>query len=130
MSIDTIEGNKIIAEFMGWEIRLHRAIEMDEDGIKRGLFFEELPFSKDWNDLMSVVEKIESIKDEHHGYFGAHISSNSCVIQGTNFRSDNHLLDPPIYFSDHYGKTKIEATWISVALFIQWYNEYLKSTQK
>ena len=83
---------------------------------------DEFEFHSDWNWLMAVVEKIESIKDPHHGYFGVYISSNSCTIQGTRFRSDK-MEDPPIYFNDIVLSNKIENTYTAVITFIKWYNE-------
>ena len=74
---------------------------------------------------MPVVEKIEKINDKFHGYFGVHVSSNSCTIQGTKLRTDAENFYPA-YFSQHYGETKIEATWLAVVQFIQWYTNYLK----
>jgi len=73
---------------------------------------------------MPVFEKIESIYDEHHGYFGVHISSNGCTIQGTNFRSDI-IPEPPVYFNNVVLDTKLNATYYAVVLFIKWYNKNL-----
>jgi hypothetical protein len=121
------ENNILIAEFMG-------AIYKSSFNIPKGYLFlpwhnltriNELKYHSDWNWLMPVVEKIESIKNSHHGYFGVYISSNSCAIQGTRFRSDK-IQDPPIYFNEVVLSSKIESTYIAVVLFIKWYNENKK----
>lgn len=106
--------NKVIAEFMN--------VDLSQS-------YGNIPpsYHDSWDTLMSVVEKIESIEDPHHGHFGVHISSNSCTIQATNFRPDKIDINNPHYFADYYGKDKKEATHIAVFYFIQWYN--LKNSQ-
>lgn len=84
---------------------------------------EGLNYHKDWNELMPVVEKIESIYDSFHGYFGVHISSNSCCIQGTKLDTrpgKEHYA----YFNEVVHESKIKATHYAVYQFITWYNEY------
>lgn len=73
----TLEGNKLIAEFMGWELVNINEEPEDEDfdcwvfknketgymdsGVD-GQFYNKnstLPFNTDWNLLMSAVDKIE-----------------------------------------------------------------------
>ncbi len=109
----TDEGNSIIDTFM----ELSKVDKWNGKG----------EYHKSWHLLMPVVEKIESIHDSHHGYFGVHISSNSCSIQGTNLHRD--IQDSnygSVYISDPNAilETKIESTWYNVVEFIKWYNEY------
>lgn len=120
---EIIEGNELIAKFMGYEIPTQTHIKLKwivYDGV-----FQSMKFNCSWDWLMLVVEKIESVKDKHHGCFGVHISSNNCSIQGTNFRSDK-IANPPIYFYESYGDTKLEATYIACIKFINWYNKNKK----
>jgi hypothetical protein len=83
-------------------------------------------YHMNWDWLMPVVERIESLHDDHHGYFGVHISSNSCSIQGTELW--RAIQEYPsygyVYMSDPNAilNTKIESTWYNVVKFIQWYN--------
>lgn len=81
-----------------------------------------------WAELMPVVEKIESIYDDHHGYFGVHISSNECTIQGTYLRLflDNSDYGR-VYMSDPNAilSTKIKTTYYNVVQFIKWYSNKL-----
>ena len=126
---EIIEGNKLIAEFMGWwfdigDKRKYIRI-LDEKNFEYLKSENDLLFNSSWDWLMSAVEKIESIIDKHHGYFGVYISSNNCSIQGTNFRSDK-IVNPPIYLCESYGDTKLEATYIMCIKFIKWYNENKK----
>ena len=84
----------------------------------------QFKYHKSWDWLMPVVEKIESLYDEHHGYFGVHISSNSCSIQGTNLHlSINNPEYGSVYTSDPNAvfETKIESTYYAVTQFIKWY---------
>ena len=75
----------------------------------------------DWEVVMNIVEKIESIEDKEHGKFGVHIVSNSCTIQASKFRSD----DPTkyFYFDQQHGETKIDAVQEACKNFINWYNK-------
>jgi len=94
------EGNKIIAEFM-----------------QSSYINETNNYATNWDWLMSAIEKIESIYDEYHGYFGVHIVSNSCTIQGTMMWKNTDAYHNPITLSN-----KIESTWHAIVQFIQWYN--------
>ena len=80
-------------------------------------------FKSDWNWLMKVVEKIESIKDSYHGRFGVYIGSNSCTIQATNFRPDKPIPNPLHYYDNLVLNTKIESTYNAVVRFINFYNK-------
>lgn len=92
---------------------------------------EDIGSEIDFNRLMPVVEKIESIYDDHHGYFAVHISSNGCNIQGTNLwktlegREGYNTPDTAVYMSDPNAilGTKLESTYYNVVQFIKWYNQ-------
>ncbi len=80
-------------------------------------------YHSSWEWLMDIVEKIEAIKDDYHGYFGVHISSNSCCIQATNLDTRPETFYPAYSDSDAHD-TKILATWECVVRFIRWYKKY------
>ena len=108
-----IEGNKAIDKFIG----------NDHSYMKENFYWlNDMNYHEDWNLLMPVVEKIEDIKDTHHGHFVVYIGSNECTIQATNLRTDKPLTDPPHYFDDVTLDTKKISTWYAVIRFIQWYN--------
>tara|TARA_R110000851_G_scaffold248445_2_gene400962 strand:+ start:1427 stop:2317 length:891 start_codon:yes stop_codon:yes gene_type:complete len=90
--------------------------------------FEVIKYDTSWDWLMPVVEKIESIKDEHHGRFGVYIASNGCTIQAIKFISDK-MSEPPMYFSDATLNTKLESTYYCVIKFIEFYNKHLKNKE-
>jgi len=70
--------------------------------------WEDVPslFEYDWNWLMQVVDKIESLG------FVVSISENVCYVETT-------LTD---YYSE-LEETKIQATYNACVRFVKWYNE-------
>jgi len=86
--------------------------------MKEDLWF----YSSEWSMLMPLIELVESIHDDFHGYFGVHISSNNCTIQGTNLRTDPENFHPA-YFADHYAESKLQATYNAIVEFIKWYKQ-------
>ena len=120
-STEILEGNKLIANFLGWKTfsRYHswkckNVIQYDQSLLDEpyinendGYLYEESElFHSSWDWLMPVIEKIESLN--HPVY----INSNNCVIYEKVGR--NHG-----WFIDNYADTKIEATWISCVEFIK-----------
>lgn len=124
-----IEGNKLIAEFMGLKMqgdiakRWHKQW-FDEHGKRH----ERLYYDISWDWLMSVVEKIESL-----GFWTEIV--NSCL--GTTKRpgpiiwcqisKENHtdLLrdDNETVITRTEASIKIVAVYQAVTQFIRWYNE-------
>jgi hypothetical protein len=132
------EGNISIASFLGevrevWKFNKQSTLgwfgetalkyrrELMRMTIGEAILVEHLQFHASFDWLMPVVEKIERIYDDFHGYFGVYISSNSCTIQGTNLRT---TPDNPhyAYHNEVTLNTKIESTWYAVVQFIKWYN--------
>ena len=104
-----VENNKLIADFMGYEKYTYRGYTMyvfEEDNHRTEV---DLHYHKNWNWLMDVVEKIDSI-----GY-SVNISSSMVYIN-----SDNGRIVNPILIG---VKTKIECLYEAVVEFIKWYNE-------
>ena len=124
----TITDNKLIAEFMGYkqstskEVGANLVNNVYEWYLKdveyyyiNGDYHREdyLLFHLDWNWLMKVVDKIESL-----GYclvIGGRTTKNYCEIRG---EADDFTTK----YSDSYGETKIEATYKAVIEFIKYYN--------
>jgi len=120
-----LEGNKLIAEFMGWgnvvdyisEIEVyHRASpSCSSMFIKFPVLLYNFKYNESWDWLMPVVEKIESL-----GY-ALKIIQNNCFIYGST------MGDHTEYFKNvGYGESKLESTWLTVVEFIKWYNEQTK----
>jgi hypothetical protein len=109
-NMKTIEGNKLIAEFMGaktdtygrwyYTPRVNNLYFLGDD-------VKEFKYHSSWDWLMLVVEKIEAI--ENSDDYEVDIFGNCCQI-GT--------LDE----NSAVGKTKIEAVWLAVIQFIEWFN--------
>jgi hypothetical protein len=126
------EGNKLIAEFLGAEIKdntycFHLGNPAYQIQIEQ-MSFEDigrLQYHTSWDWLMPVVEKIESIHNKHDGYYAVYIGSNSCTIQGTELHRALKDIEGygAVYFDNVTNGTKIESTWQAVIHFIQWYKE-------
>ena len=112
----TIENNKIIAEFLSVKIHPCETIEnfkflpIEERGLYNGYFIEDLKYHEDWNWLMEVVEKIESL-----GY-RIEIVKHICRIYLSNKET--------IIISEN--TPKIEAVYNACVEFIKWYNNQNK----
>jgi hypothetical protein len=130
-----LEGNKLIAEFMGmkkghpdpnerrWENDWFESLNPGGGEFESGNRHKYLFFDSEWNWLMPVVEKIESMKyffnsapfidDETGELTGEYF----CAIL---FKTTNLNCG---HFIDVTGcSSKIEATWKAVVEFIKWYN--------
>ncbi len=146
---EVLEKNKLIAEFMEIQEFAEQDIRPQGDliswetyyyyckneffvtkwfktpALSFDYFVQNSKYHTNWQWLIPVVEKIESIHDDFHGYFGVHITSNSCAIQGTKL---NTSIENPhyAYFAEWHGTTKIEATYIAVVNWIRWWNQKQK----
>ena len=109
-----IENNRIIAEFMGWNINIPSTIptHLHQEEQTQGNW--ELLFHSDWSWLMQVVERIESLGFE---FF---IVESRCKIAHNTDHSIETLIDFEII------GTKKEAVYKACIEFIKWYNEQKK----
>lgn len=106
------ENNKLIAEFMNWDSNESKTVfyePTDEVQGIDGFTLENLPFDN-WNWLMKVVEKIESL--ENHGF--------------TIYRKTTNINGLPIELANTKKATKIEAVYNACIGFIKWYNQQKK----
>lgn len=122
--MNTVENNKIIAEFMGLELEetistkfVYARNEFNNPNKENDYqtnFYEEqeLKYHYDWNWLMQVVEKIEGLRNTD-GDVVAYVrfENQYCEIQ---------LFDS-IFCNE--GKTKIDAVYNTALEFINWYNQ-------
>jgi len=120
-----IEGNKAIAEFMGWrfikwcgqeyedKIPMYQRFENNEL-VHPGIF--HLPqFQDTWNILMPVVEKIEALDQ---------VSCMDCRVKlERKYCAIYYDMGIESYEFSKTGISKIDAVWQSVVSFITWYNE-------
>lgn len=113
MQKETTEGNALIAEFDGDYVMIKTASHPEPYPHRMGEGhdgYKPLDYHKDWNLLMSVVEKIEE------GLFYVKIRENRCAING--YRKYSHLT----FLTQDLGKSKIQATYESVLQFIHYQN--------
>ena len=76
-----------------------------------------LNFNKDWNKLLEVVEKIESIRHQKYGRFIVTIAEDTCLIRSTNITKND------IYSKLYVSKNnKIGAVYESCLLFVKFWN--------
>ena len=102
-----MENNKLIAEFMGYEIAMNTRMVLPHfiHAVNLDLF------QTSWNYLMPVVEKIESL-----GYEFFIVEDRIKIAHNTD-----HSIDTIINFT--LGGSKIDATYKGVVEFIKQYNE-------
>lgn len=84
-------------------------------------------YHKDWNALMPVVEKIESLSDLIVIKAWVSINGNTCGIW-THFDVSEILRngknEPAKFKVKHASReSKIKATWLAVVDFVKWYNQ-------
>jgi len=117
VTLNTMENNKLIAEFMGWTLDnedLNSYRNFNGGKFKYSLL-SNFKFHTDWNWIMEAVDKIESIGDEENNgeyffeiyKFGVTIFSNGVYV--------NEIVNTA-------GKTKLQATYKAVVEFINYYN--------
>ena len=149
---EIIEGNKLIAEFMGGEnhpflipyipepddiwfsVENHPEERHPDNGSMWKL--NELKYHSSWDWLMPVVEKIESLNIRNNGYDFPKVKFlGDCVeiftyatYRGTTFYWKGYMgLDGKCYnHLSNQKNSKIEAVWYAVVEFIKWYNQWKK----
>lgn len=112
--MNTTEKNKLIALFMGYidngcseeGFLINPNTNYDEE-------IDELKFHSDWNYLMQVVEKIESLN------FVVQVHLSSCFIK----EQEHFINGKGIWRGKSHAKTKIEAVYNACVTFIEWYNK-------
>ncbi len=121
------KGNKLIAEFMGWEFHSKNGFEYYVNNKDRkipcwGEYSSKIPiedfdYHLSWDWLMPVVDKIEATFN----------SIYTDIRKGLPIKKGKYYtyieVDGENYTHAYYGKTKLEATYKAVIEFIKWYNK-------
>lgn len=102
---EIIEGNKLIAEFMGWEKSPYENLPNKMYKNDLGVHISQLKYNSDWNWLMEVVETIEDLN------YDVEIKHSACSI----CNSENG------YEQEDGGRTKIESVFLMIVRFIKWH---------
>lgn len=103
-----LEGNKLIAEFMGLSMISKEEITEDIDINK---FCYQPRYHSDWNWLMPVVEKINDLDSLYH------INIYSAVVTVFSYSPVETLCK-----FNNSDTSKIKAIWLAVLEFIKWFN--------
>jgi hypothetical protein len=113
----TTKNNRLITEFMGlkspYELPQFGTLKINGE-FKTEFNEDQLKYHKDWNWLMEVVDKIDSIELKNNT-FAVDIFQTGCqIFQYGEYNNE---------FITTEGKTRIEATYDAVVRFIKWYNK-------
>ena len=119
----TIEGNKLIAEFMGGKIEQLTERHGEPMGVvygERVEFLEcykltDLEYHSNWKWLMGVVEKINTMAIDNYGEMSVIIYPYKCLI---GHEGDNEYVAS--YLMQKYD-TLIQIVYNAVIQFITWY---------
>ncbi len=120
MSKKTTEQiNKLIAEFMGLNVLNREEYEKKKYTVENAWEIGALSYHWDWNKLMPVVEKIETIStpENKEVKFLFKWGKTQVTIGLDNTYLYNHEL------SCISGRNRLEATYKAVLAFIEWYNK-------
>lgn len=112
---ETLESNKLIAEFEG--------LKIITDGISWfDTFFKPLKFyNKSWNDLIPMIEKIASLGYRVLIEFDKNPELNDIYIQ--NIETGEYLQTDYYEDREYKPQSNIELIWFTVVNFIKWYNK-------
>lgn len=109
--MNTTENNKLIAEFMG----INYQPDSKREFINGAWIINKVHYTKSWDWLIPIVEKIESLDYE---IITVLIWNKRCSIDIDTYGEKESLF--------HYAgssSTKIEAVYNAVVAFIKWYNQ-------
>ena len=129
---NNIENNKLIAEFLGFELFNNKYYELSQFGYMKtngewsDVFYPEtLKFHKDWNWLMEVVENIESLEDtERFEITNSGVNITHYQTKEVKFIYNGYHTNKGMYLlTEKAVDTKIEAVYMAVVEFIKWYNK-------
>ena len=119
----TTENNKIIAEFMKWDILNDMTYSKATKG--KWIELDKLKFHSNWNLLMEVVEKIESLEDtERFEITNSGVNITHYQTKEVKFIYNGYHTNKGMYLlTEKAVDTKIEAVYMAVVEFIKWYNK-------
>lgn len=106
---DTLEKNKKLAEFLG--------LTIITDGISYfDTHFKPLKdYDKDWNSLMEVVEKIETVETKDGRTFTIDMHKDNVIINQYG-KYNNEIIVTE-------GGTRLENLYNACVKFVKWWNK-------
>jgi hypothetical protein len=119
----TLEGNKLIAKFMGYKfVYYSNEFNMLEINGKMKSLESWAKYHRNWNWLMSVVEKIEQIK--YVNVLMVKTSLGEFSIEISHYTPSYHITqNNKMIFVKEKTLTKIGSVWLAIIKFIEWYNK-------
>ncbi len=107
--METLQNNKLIAEFMGFQYTSIGWYDADESlNLVGDNTFDVLRFDSDWNWLMPVIRKIEEL--------GNDVLITTNYIQIAFDKGEQFIVIDDL-------NIKIDSVYDAVVEFIKWYNE-------
>jgi len=113
------QENKLIAEFMGIQV-IDNEIDSPFRPNLNCFRKKELKYHSDWNWLIPVIEKIETLNNPTTPYnssVSVNIYDNACEISYTGYHSGTIV-------EINLGN-KLKSTYEAVLKFIEWYNKQI-----
>ena len=117
---EIIEGNKLIAKFMGLSYCTKYQYEgwyKNSEHNHRICDFDGLKFNSSWDWLMPVVNKIESLPLINDAGLCVLIEHSYCRIYLDNWGEYTTVVEK------EKKKDKLNAVYLSIVEFIKWYNQ-------
>lgn len=127
MSTEIIEGNKLIAEFMGYTEYNDTGAFVKGDSLRLVLSYQD-----NWSELMPVVDYIDTFHERTNGavYCQSYATSHTFYIHFNSGKVINERY-PKYKEGRHRGEhnSRIYNVWAAVVEFIKWYqNQILNNT--
>jgi len=130
---EIIEGNKLIAEFMGetnltkvkylgYKIPVGRGKKATVEATK--LIPYEKQYNILWDCIMKVIDKIEKL-----GYDSRIIGNDSDLGFLCDFTDNQNTCIASVYCYQQDGATKLECVFLAVIEFVKWFNTQGVSTK-
>lgn len=123
---EIIEGNKLIARFMSSKFSSEYGYLIGNEWFD----LKQLFYHSSWNQLMPVLEKIESLIDDGYKYdvvigFKTYcgITRSKNMMRDTKRWESSHTVNEPDKIYTWKPSTKIEGIWIAVVKFLKDYND-------
>jgi cytidylate kinase len=107
------DNNKLIAEFLGWEIENEMYINTNKVFVQ--YTYQSLKFNSDWNWIMQVRKKIEDLG------FDVNIFKNGIEI--VNYSNKTEIVNNVSQIS--YNES-IDFVYSGFVEFVEWFNKQAK----
>lgn len=123
--METRDNNKLIAEFMGFEfIQSKSKYDIDKDFYLNDVIVLTYQFSRSWDWLMPVIEKIETLNNNG---FDFDLYTDGVIITRYRLTLNSELAEGVEIIKNTRSEigfeNKLQLAYISIIEFIKWRNE-------